>query len=106
MENYKMLEAEGVCLVEFSHKSWGVVPPNMYINGKDPIDAGYKSPDIEVEKFYMILFINSPVSHRAWVIKVPTRSIIGEHLHKIDCPTGRRLVTSQLKALNRYNNII
>ena len=35
----KMLEAKGVGLMEFSHRSWGDVPPNTYINGNDPIYA-------------------------------------------------------------------
>ena len=60
-----MLEAEGVRLVEFSHKYWGAVPPNTYITGTIPIDAGYRSPDIEVTNFCMLPFINSPADHRA-----------------------------------------
>ena len=35
----KMLETEGIGLVEYSHESWGDVPPNTYINGNDPIYA-------------------------------------------------------------------
>ena len=35
-----------------------------------------------------------------------TRSITREHFYKIDRPAGRRLVTSQPKASNRYNKII
>ena len=37
----KMLDTEGVGLVEFSHKYWGPIPPNTYINGTIPTDAGY-----------------------------------------------------------------
>ena len=37
---------------------------------------------------------------------MPTRSIIGEHLHKIDCLAGRRLVTSQPTSVSRYNKLV
>ena len=90
-------------LIEFSHKYVGVVPPNTYINGTIPIDAGYRSPDIEVMNFCMLPFINSPGDHRAWIIEAFTRSMIGEHLHKIERPCGRRLVVSNHKAVKIYN---
>ena len=45
----KMLKAERVGLVDFSHKSWGGRgSPNTYTNGPIPIDAEYRSPDMEV----------------------------------------------------------
>ena len=79
-----MSEAERAGLVEFSHKSWGVNPPNTYINGKCPIDAGYRSSYVKVTHSCMILFINSPGNHKACVINIITRSMIGEHPHKTD----------------------
>ena len=53
-----MLEAKEVGLIEFSHKYWGLVPPNTHINGTIPIDAGCRSPDIEVTHSCMLPFIN------------------------------------------------
>ena len=38
----RMLEKKGVDLEEFSHKYYGHIPPNTFIDGKMPIDAGYK----------------------------------------------------------------
>ena len=61
---------------------------------------------MEVTSFCMLPFINSPGNPRAWVIEVSTRSIIGEHLRKIDRPAGRRVVMSNHKAMRRYNEII
>ena len=101
-----MLEAEGVGLVEFSHKSWGSVPPHTYIDGKIPIDASYCSPDVEITNFCMLPFISSPGDHRAFIIEATTRSLTGEHLLKISRPAGRRLVMSQPRAVNRYNQIV
>ena len=83
----KMLEAKGVGLVKFFCKSWGEVPPNTYITGTIPIDTGYRYPDVEMTNFFMLTFINNPGNHRAWVIEVSTRSMIGGHLDKIDRPT-------------------
>ena len=101
-----MLESEGVGLVELSHKYWGAVPPNTYINGTIPIDARYRSQDIEVTHFCMLPFINSPSDHIAWIIEASTRSMIGEYLHKIDRPCGMRLVISNHKAVSRYTDIV
>ena len=49
----KMLEKGGVNLEEFSHKYYGNSPPNTFIDGKIPIDAGYKTPDLEITAFCM-----------------------------------------------------
>ena len=61
----KRLETEGVGLIEFSHKSWGAVPFNLYINGIMPIDAEYRSQDVDVTNFCMLPIITSPMDHRA-----------------------------------------
>ena len=60
----KMLEAEGVELEEFSHKCYGNKAPNTVINGRHPIDAGYKTPDVEITAFCMLSFMESPGDHR------------------------------------------
>ena len=52
----KMLEKEGVELEEFSHKYYGSIPPHTFIDGKIPIDAGYKTPDVEISLFCMLSF--------------------------------------------------
>ena len=98
-----MLEAEGVGLVEFSHKSWDGVPPHTYLDGKIPIDASYSSPDVEITNFCMLSFINSSGDHRAWAIEAKTRSLIGQNLLKTSRPAGRRLVMSQPKAVQPNN---
>ena len=37
----KILEYEGVGLVEFSHKCWRSKLPNTHVNANSPIDIGY-----------------------------------------------------------------
>ena len=61
----RMLENEGVDLEEFSRKYWDKKPPNTYIDGTNPIDAGYKTPDIEVTALCMLGFMESPGDHRS-----------------------------------------
>lgn len=55
-----MLKDEGVSLIEFLHKYWEAKPPNTYINGNVPIDAGYILPDLEALRLRMLPFIHSP----------------------------------------------
>ena len=54
----------------------------------------------------MLPFINSPDNHRAWIIEASTRSMLGEHVHKIERLCGKRLVMSNHKAVKRYNKIV
>ena len=48
-----------------------------YTNRKTPIDAGYRSPEVEISNFGMLPFVNNPVDHRAWIIEAKARSITG-----------------------------
>ena len=59
----KMLEEEGVDLEEFSHKYYGRTTPHTFIDGKIPIDAGYKTPDVEITAFCMLSFLDSTGDH-------------------------------------------
>ena len=61
----KMLEKEDVELDEFFHKYYGNIPPHTFIDGKIPIDAGYKTPDVEITAFCMLRFLDSTDDHRS-----------------------------------------
>ena len=90
-----------------AHKSIIVLRPNKQcLDTHIPIDSGYRPPDVESVNFCILLFVNSPGDHRAWVIKVSTRSIAGDCYFKINQPVGRRLMTSQPIAVNRNNKIV
>ena len=102
----KMLEEEGVELEEFSHKYYGNKPPHTFIDGKIPIDAGYKTPDVEITAFYMLSFLDSMGDHRGWLVEVTTRSMLGRELLKIVRPPGRRLVSTQPRSVESYNEIV
>ena len=73
----------GLDLEEFTHKYWGAHQPYTHINGKIPIDGGYKSPEIEVLNVCMLPFLDSPGNHHAFIIDISTRSLLGEFWYKV-----------------------
>ncbi len=83
---------------------WG--PTYTHINGSIPIDGGYKSPEIEVLNVYMLPFLDSPGDHRAFIIDISTRSLLGEFRYKVYRPISRRLITSQQRSVDEYNRIV
>ena len=101
-----MFEDEGAGLIEFSHKYWGQTPAHTYITGTISIDSRYRSPDLEIVNFYMLLFSQSPGNHRTWILDISNQSMIGKYIYKIDRPVGHRLVNSQPNTVIRYNNIV
>ena len=102
----RMLEAEDVELEEFSHNYYGRKPPNTFIDGNYPIDAGYKAPDVEVTAFCMLSFMENPGDHSSWLIEVTTRSMLGKDILKTVRPPGRMLVGTQPRAAKRYNKLV
>ncbi len=84
----------GPDLEEFTHKCWGAHQPYTHINRKIPIDGGYKSPEIEVLNVCMLPFLDSPGDHRAFIIDISTRSLLGEFRYKVCRPISRRLIMS------------
>ena len=102
----KRLEKEGVDLEEFPHRYYGDRPPHTFIDGKIPIDAGYKTPDLEITAFCMLSFLDSTGDHRSWIVDVSTRPMLGKDLLKIVRPPGRRLVSTQPRSVRRYNEIV
>ena len=101
-----MLEQEGVELEEFSHKYHGNTPPHTFIDGKTPIDAGYKTPDVEITAFCVLSLLGSTGDHRSWLLEVTTKSMIVRKLLKIARPPGRRLVSTQPRSVKTYNKIV
>ena len=93
-------------LEEFSHKYYGSTPPHTFIDGKTPIDAGYKTPDADITSFCMLTFLDSTGDHMIWLLEVTTRSIIGQELLKIVRPPCRRLVGTQPRSVKTYNQIV
>jgi hypothetical protein len=91
----------GLDLEEFTHKCWGAHQPYTHINESIPIDGGYKSPEIEVLNERMLPFLDSPGDHRAFIIDISTRLLLGEFWYKVCRPISRRLITSLQGSVNK-----
>jgi hypothetical protein len=97
----KVLTRTGLDMEEFTHKSWGPNQPCTHIKGSVPVDGGYKLSEIEVLNVCMLPFLDSPGNHRAFIIDISTRSLLGEFRYKVCCPVSRRLITSQQHSVDK-----
>jgi hypothetical protein len=102
----KALTSAGLNMEEFTHKCWGPNQPYTHINGSIPINGGYKLSEIEVMNICMLPFLDCPGGHRAFIINVSTRLLLGEFCYKICRPVSHRLITSQQSLVNKYNRIV
>jgi hypothetical protein len=91
---------------QLSHKCWGPKEPYTHHSGTSPIDGGYKTPDIEIVNIAMLNFAESPGDHHSLILDVSTQSLLGIYRYKICRPVSRRLVTTQVSSVERYNKII
>ena len=91
---------------EFSHKCWGPKEPYTHTRGKNLIDGAYKTLEVEIVNLSMLTFAESPGNHRFLLFNISTSSLLGEHKYKVCHPVSRRLVTSQLSSVKRYNEIV
>ena len=72
----KLLAQEGIQLQEQSHRFWGNELPNTYVDGSDPIDGVWCTPDIEITDMKILPFSESPGDHRTFIFDASTRSIL------------------------------
>jgi hypothetical protein len=103
---HKASKSAGLNMDKFTHKCWGLNKPYTHINGSTPINGGYKSSEIEVMNICMLPFLDSPGDHRAFIIDVSTRLLLGKFCYKICRPVSCRLITSQQSLVDEYNRIV
>ena len=96
---------EEVGLEEISHRAWRGTPPHTFIDGSQPIDGVWASPELDIGGFAILSFGQSVGDHSTLVFDVGTRSIIGRQEDDIVRPECRRLNT-QTSSLRRYNEIL
>ncbi len=101
----KALTRTGLDMEEFTHKCWGPNQPYTHISGSIPINGRYKLSEIEVLNVCMLPFLDSPGDHRAFIIDISTRSLLGEFRYKVCHPVSRCLITSQQCSVDEYNRI-
>ena len=95
------LTADGI-LEEFSQKFYGRAPPNTCMRGTHPINAAIKTSRLEITDFGLPPFYESPGDHRAMVVGITTRSMLGRFEWKVARPISRKLVTTNAMCLARY----
>ncbi len=76
------------------------------MNESIPIDGGYKLSEIEVLNMCMLPFLDSSSDHRAFIIDISTRSLLGEFRYKVCRPVSSHLITSQQGLVDEYNRIV
>ena len=100
----KQLREQDIELSEITHGFWPTgVEPNTHIDGKQPIDGIYATPDIDVTNFLSLSFHESVGDHRTMIVEITTSSAIGRHQGKIVRPSTRRLTLRQYGAAASYN---
>ena len=65
-----------------------------------------KSKNIEVTQLMLLPWCTSVGDHRSWIVEITTRSMLRPHLIKTQRTVGRRLVTTNYKALTKNNAIV
>jgi hypothetical protein len=103
---YKALARTGLDMEEFTHKCWGPTQPYMHLNGSIPINGMCKTLEIEVLNVCMLPFLDGPGNHRAFIIHISTRLLLGEFCYKVCCPVSHCLIMSQQSLVNEYNRIV
>jgi hypothetical protein len=96
----RVLTRTGLDLEKFIHKCCGAYQPYTHINGSIPINGGYISPEIEVMNVCMLPFLDSPGDHRAFIIDISTRLLLGEFWYKMCRPISHHLITSQQSSVD------
>jgi hypothetical protein len=77
-----------------------------YFRGSRPIDAIWTTPDIEIRNICAMPIGYGVGDHRAFILDVSTRSLVGLNPQPIKRPTARRLNTKIPHCADRYNNIL
>ena len=102
-----LLAKPGVDLEEVTHLHWDPGPePHTYVDGSEPIDGVYKTPDVEIVGLTQLNFLESCGDHRTCIFDVTTRSFIGKFQNKIVRPTARRVTTKQPSSIAEYNRLV
>ena len=103
----KRLCSDDIELKECTHHFWpDQLEPNTHIDGSQPIDGIFATPDIDVTNSLLLSFHESVGDHRTMIVEVTTKSAIGRYQGKIVRPTSRRLTLRQPAAVQSYNSCV
>jgi len=89
-------------LVEATHQHWGTEEPYTFIDGVDPIDGVWYTPDLEVSVLVQLSFHEGLGDHRTVLVNVTTQSAIGKHDFRVVHPEARRLNSTSTRVRSCY----
>ena len=92
-------------MVEISHRAWGLNKPNNNTDGSIPINGVWVSLSLKIGGFNILSFNESVGNHSTMIFDVSTRSLIGEHDHKVVRAACRR-PKCKTPSLGRYKDIL
>lgn len=98
----RLMEDSMLDLVEETHRHWEEEPAHTYINGKDPIDCGLRTKDVEITGFLMQPYSRSVGDHRTIILDATTLTMVGSYQHIIVYPPCRRLTIQNPRCVTRY----
>ena len=103
----RRLRSDDIELNECTHSFWpDQCEPNTHIDGSQPIDGIFATPDIDVTNCLLLSFHESIGDHRTAILEFTTKSAIGRYQGKIVRPSSRRLTLRQPGAVKSYNSTI
>jgi hypothetical protein len=92
----------GMGLEEAIHQHWGDIKPHTYMGGKEPIDAVFHTPDLEVTSTLQLSFHKGIGDHRTVLVDISTWSAIGKQEFQVVHPHARRLNSKNDRARLKY----
>ncbi len=92
----------GMGLEEVMHQHWGDTKPHTYVGGKEPIDAVFHTPDLEVTSTLQLSFHKGIGDHRTVLVDISTWSAIGKQEFQVVHPHARQLNSKNNRARSKY----
>jgi hypothetical protein len=92
----------GMGLEEAMHQHWGDIKPHTYMGGKEPIDAVFHTPDLEVTSTLQLSFHKGVEDHRTVLVDISTWSAIGKQEFQVVHPHVQRLNSKNNRARSKY----
>lgn len=102
----RQLCSEGIDLHEITKSHVGSLCPNTYIDGSQPIDGVWATPDLTITGVKWLPFAESPGDHRSCIFEFTALSAIGKTEKRIVYPACRRLTSRNVRSAERYTEEI
>ena len=98
----RQMTTDGINLREITKEYIGTLCPHTYIDGSQPIDGVWATPDITITGVKWLPFALSPGDHRACIFEFTTLSAIGNTEKRIVYPACRRLTSRNGRSVEHY----